>query len=180
VSEDATTARPYARAAFEAAAAAGAYEQWSRFFAAAGAAAADERVAPLIGNPRVSATALIDFLLEIAAQPEQAQPERALLQLLAENGRLALLPQIAEQFERLRAEAEQQADVQVIAAQPLTPQQSQALRGALEQRLGRSVRMHESIDVGLIGGALVRYGDTVIDGSLRGRIERMAATMSAA
>ncbi|MGA2564207.1 MAG: F0F1 ATP synthase subunit delta [Steroidobacteraceae bacterium] len=180
MSEPDTLARPYASAAFEAARDAGAFEPWSRFLAAAAAAAADERVAALIGNPRVSALALIDFLLEIAGQPHQRGPERALLQLLAENVRLALLPEIAAQYEQLRAEAEHQADVQVIAAQALTPGQSQALRGALEGRLGRAVRLHESVDARLIGGALVRFGDMVIDGSLRGRIERMAAVMSGA
>jgi F-type H+-transporting ATPase subunit delta len=180
VSEPDTLARPYASAAFEAARDAGAFESWSKFLAAAGATTADERVAALIDNPRVSAAALIGFLLELAGQSGQGGPERALLEMLAENGRLALLPEITAQFEQLRAEAEHQADVQVVAAQALTPPQSKALRAALEQRLGRAVRLHESIDARLIGGALVRYGDMVIDGSLRGRIERMAAVMSGA
>lgn len=180
MSEPDTLARPYASAAFEAARDAGAFESWSKFLAAAGATTADERVAALLDNPRVSAAALIGFLLELAGQSGQGGPERALLEMLAENGRLVLLPEIAAQYEQLRAEAEHQADVQVVAAQALTPRQSKALRAALEQRLGSAVRLHESIDARLIGGALVRYGDTVIDGSLRGRIERMAAVMSGA
>jgi F-type H+-transporting ATPase subunit delta len=178
--EQATVARPYARAAFEAATDAAALESWSRFLAAASAGTADERVAALIDNPRVSAAAMVDFLLELSAQGGQDEPERSLLQLLAENGRLALLPEIAAQYEQLRAEAEQQADVAVVAAQALLPQQTQALKSALEARLGRSVRLHETVDARLISGALVRYGDLVIDGSLRGRIERMAAAMSGA
>jgi F-type H+-transporting ATPase subunit delta len=180
MSEPDTLARPYASAAFEAARDAATFDSWSRFLAAAGATTADARVGALLDNPRVSAAALIDFLLELAGQAGQGGPERSLLQMLAENGRLVLLPEIAAQFEQLRAEAEHQADVQVIAALALTPPQSSALRAALEERLGRSVRLHESIDARLIGGALVRYGDMVIDGSLRGRIERMAAVMSGA
>jgi len=126
----------------------------------------------------VSAAALIDFLLELSAQAGQSEPERALLQLLAENGRLALLPEIAAQYAQLRAEAERRADVEVIAAQALLPQQAQTLKQALEARLGRAVRLHESVDSRLLSGALIRYGDLVIDGSLRGRIERMAAALS--
>ena len=178
MSEPDTLARPYASAAFEAARDAAAFEPWSRFLAAAAAAAADERVAALIGNPRVSSGALIDFLLEIAGQPQQSGPERALLQLLAENARLALLPEMAAQYEQLRAEAEHQADVQVIAAQALTAQQAQALRGALEARLGRAVRLHESVDARLIGGALIRYGDMVIDGSVRGGLTQLASQIA--
>jgi F-type H+-transporting ATPase subunit delta len=176
--EQATAARPYARAAFEAAGHAAAFAPWSAFLAAASAAAQDERVTALIDNPRVSASELVDFLLELSAQAGQSEPERSLLQLLAENGRLALLPEIAAQYEQMRAEAEQQADVEVVAAQALLPQQAQALKGALESRLGKAVRLHETVDAGLLSGALVRYGDTVIDGSLRGRIQRMAAAMS--
>jgi F-type H+-transporting ATPase subunit delta len=178
--EQATAARPYARAAFEAAGEAGTFEPWSRFLDAASAAAADGRVAVLIDNPRVSAAGLIEFLLEIAAQDGQVEPERALLQVLAENGRIALLPEIAQQYAQLRAEAEHQADVQVVAARELLPQQALALQNALQARLGRTVRLHATVDARLLGGALVRYGDVVIDGSLRGRIERMAAAMSGA
>jgi len=91
MSEPDTLARPYASAAFEAARDAGAFDSWSKFLAAAGATTADARVAALLDNPRVSAAALIDFLLELAGQSGQGGPERALLEMLAENGRLAFV-----------------------------------------------------------------------------------------
>jgi F-type H+-transporting ATPase subunit delta len=116
-------------------------------------------------QPRLSATQL---------QEEQ----RNFLELLAHNGRLPLLPEIAVQYEELRAEAERIADVEVSSAQALSPEQSVALKGALERRLGRAVRLHESVDPALLGGAVVRFGDFVVDGSLRRRVERLAASVT--
>jgi F-type H+-transporting ATPase subunit delta len=180
MAESATTARPYARAVFAAAQESRDFDEWSAFLAAAGAVVADARVAALIGNPRVNAPELIDFILDVAGRRKPAGREHAFLQALAENRRLRLLPEIAVQYEALRAEAEQQADVEVSAAQELTGEQRQRLAGALERRLGRTVRLHVRIDAQLLGGAVVRYQDFVIDGSLRGRIERMATAMSGA
>lgn len=133
---------------------------------AAGAAAA--RGAPTAGaqaQPKLSAQQL---------QEEQ----RNFLALLAHNARLALLPEIAVQYEQLRAEAERIADVEVSSAQALSAEQSAALKGALERRLGRAVRLHETVDPALLGGAVVRFGDFVVDGSLRRRVERLAASVT--
>jgi F-type H+-transporting ATPase subunit delta len=180
MAEHATTARPYARAVFESAQASNALADWSAFLAAAAAAVADARVAALIGNPHVESTALVDFLFELSGRTDRGGREYALLQLLADNGRLDLLPEIAAQYAALRAEAEGQADVEVISAQALTAEQEQTLAAALAQRLARRVRLHVQVDPQLIGGAVVRYGDFVVDGSLRGRIDRMAAAMGSA
>jgi len=68
----------------------------------------------------------------------------------------------------------------VISASPLSGDQTKSLQGALERRLGRAVRLHPQVDKSLVGGAIVRYGDFVVDGSLRGRIERLGAAMSGA
>ena len=182
--ELATTSRPYARAAFAAAGSASQLAQWSTFLARAAAAVQDPQFEPLIGNPRVPASQLVDFLLELAtpgkAAARETAHERNFLQLLADNRRLKLLPEIDAQFEVLRAEAERIADVEVISAQDLSDEQSKTLQAALERRLGLSVRLHPQVDKSLIGGAIVRYRDFVVDGSLRGRIERLGAAMSGA
>jgi len=185
VAELATTARPYARAAFAAAGDASQLEQWSAFLGRSAAAVQDPQVMPLIGNPRVLAPQLVDFLLEVAAavkppSGELATEQRNFLQLLADNRRLKLLPEIAAQFAALSSEAERIADVEVISAQQLSGDESKKLQGALERRLGRAVRLHPQIDKSLVGGAIVRYGDFVVDGSLRGRIERLGAAMAGA
>jgi F-type H+-transporting ATPase subunit delta len=175
VVELATTSRPYARAAFAAAGSASQLAQWSAFLARAAAAVQD---------PQLEVSQLVDFLLELAtpgkAAAQETVHERNFLQLLADNRRLKLLPEIDVQFEVLRAEAERIADVEVTSAQELSAEQSKTLQAALERRLGLSVRLHPQVDKSLIGGAIVRYRDFVVDGSLRGRIERLGAAMSGA
>jgi F-type H+-transporting ATPase subunit delta len=184
VAELATTARPYARAAFATAGSASQLTQWSAFLARAAAAVQDPQLLPLIGNPRVPATQLVDFLLELASSGKtseaQVAHQRNFLHLLADNRRLKLLPEIDAQFEVLRAEAERIADVDVISARELSAEQSKKLQAVLERRLGLAVRLHPQVDKSLIGGAIVRYRDFVVDGSLRGRIERLGAAMSGA
>jgi F-type H+-transporting ATPase subunit delta len=184
MAELATTARPYARAAFASAGAALQLAKWRTFLSRAAAVVQDPQVVPLIGNPRVPLPGLVDFLLELATtgkpSAEQAAHWRNFLQLLADNRRLRLLPEIAAQFEVLRSEAERIADVDVISARKLTGAQSKKLRTVLERRLGLAVRLHPQVDQSLIGGAIVRYGDFVVDGSLRGRIERLGAAMRGA
>jgi F-type H+-transporting ATPase subunit delta len=185
VAELATTARPYARAAFASAGSASQLELWSAFLARSALAVQDPQLVPLIGNPRVPASQLVDFLSEVVAagkppSTQLATEQRNFLQLLADNRRLKLLPEIDAQFEVLRAEAERIADVEVTSAQALSADQSKTLQAALERRLGRSVRLHPQVDQSLIGGAIVRYRDFVVDGSLRGRIERLGAAMSGA
>lgn len=179
MAETATTARPYAQAAFAAARAAKDLPGWSAFLANAGAVLADARVRPLVGNPRVPAAQLVGFVLELAGAAGDG-PQGNFLRLLAENRRLTLLPAIAAQYAVLRAAAEGQADVQVVSALPLTGEQEQKLVAVLQQRLGRQVRLHVEIDKGLIGGAIVRHGDLVFDGSLRGRLGRLAAAVTGA
>jgi len=98
---------------------------------------------------------------------------------VAHNGRLGLLPEIASQYETLRAEVENVVDVELTAAMPVEPEQQERLVAALRRRLGRDVRINTRIDTSLIGGAVVRAGDLVIDGSLKGRLERLSSAMTA-
>jgi F-type H+-transporting ATPase subunit delta len=178
VADTATIARPYARAAFEYARASSALAPWGEVLARASMALADERVAALVGNPHVRTGDLVDFLLEIAGAPGKVEV-RNFLQLLADNRRLDALPQIAAQYEILRAEVENTVDVTVTSAMPLTAEQGDRLAAALAKRLQRTVRLHTEIDPKLIGGAVVRAGDFVVDGSLRGRIERLGNAVAA-
>ncbi len=178
MAELATNARPYARAAFAAAPAQVA--EWSTFLGRAAATVQDAQVLPLIGNPRVPAADLVDFLQQIASPDKPTTEQRNFLQLLADNRRLKLLPEIAAQFEVLRAQAERIADVEVISARELSSEQTSSLQAVLERRLKLAVRLHVQVDPSLVGGAIVRHGDFVVDGSLRGRIERLGAAMAGA
>jgi F-type H+-transporting ATPase subunit delta len=178
VAEHATIARPYARAAFESAQQAGALASWGDVLARASAVIGDARVVPLLDSPRVTHAALVDFVCEIAGVGADAH-QRNFLQLLAENRRLELLPEIALQYEALRADVENTVEVTVTSAQALTPEQSAKFAAALQKRLKRTVRLHAEVDPALIGGAIVRAGDFVVDGSLRGRVARLANSMTA-
>jgi F-type H+-transporting ATPase subunit delta len=184
MAEKSTIARPYAKAVFELA-----FEQkklaaWSEVLAAAAAIVADERVAKLLTSPRVTPAQLADFVIELVGQAlkrndgldEQA---RNFMRTLAVNRRLGLLPEIVVAYERLRAESENSVDVTVTSAVPLDEQQRQQYAAALKKRLKREVRLHSAVDPKLLGGAVLRADDLVIDGSLRGRLERLSHEVAA-
>lgn len=177
MAEVATIARPYARAAFEYAQDAKALARWGDLLDIGAAVAADPGFGALIGNPKVADDALADLVLGIAGDKADAHG-RNFVQLLAQNRRLALLPEIARQYALLRAAAENTVDVEITSAMPLTPEQTEKFARALTRRLNRVVRLHPQVDPSLIGGAIVRSGDFVLDGSLEGRLQRLSQTMT--
>lgn len=177
MAEKATIARPYAKAAFESARQHHALERWSKVLATASSVVQDERVAGLLSSPRVTPEQLSGLIADIVGSDLDEQT-RNFLATLASNRRLVLLPEIASMYEGLRAEAENTADVQVVSAVELNEAQKQRLASALKKRLKREVRLHCEVDASLIGGAIVRAGDFVIDGSLKARLDRLAVEMS--
>jgi F-type H+-transporting ATPase subunit delta len=177
MAENVTIARPYARAAFAYARDHNALAGWSKWLSAAAALVQDERVSALLVNPRVSAqdlAALVGDASEAGSDPGAGN----FIATLAQNRRLGVLPEIAAMYETLRAEVENIADVQVTSAIPLDDAQRQRLSTALKIRLKRDVRLHCDIDASLVGGAIVRSGDLIIDGSLKGRLDRLAAELA--
>ncbi|HEX4150855.1 MAG TPA: F0F1 ATP synthase subunit delta [Steroidobacteraceae bacterium] len=175
--ERATIARPYAKAAFEYARDTRGFDRWSRDFALAAQVVADPRIAELIGNPELTAADHASLLTDVAGDAFDAGFKN-FVRVLAENHRLPLLPEIAAHFERLRSEAENTVDVEVVSAVPLDAAQTEKLKRALAGRLKAQVRMKNSVDAGLLGGALIRAGDLVIDGSLKGRLERLRTELT--
>ena len=180
MAEKATIARPYARAAFEHARDAGALAAWSQLLAAGAAVAAAPGAEALLGNPRVAPEQLVELIASVAAESGARVDAggRNFLGVLAQGRRLGYLPEIAAQFEARRAEVENTIDVEVTTALALEPAQRAALEAALGRRFGRKVRLAETVDGALVGGAIVRAGDLVIDGSLRGRLARLEQQIS--
>jgi F-type H+-transporting ATPase subunit delta len=176
MAERATIARPYAKAAFEYARDANVFDRWSHGLATAAAVVADPRVAALTKNPQMTVTDLVSLVTEIEG-PKADSQLRNFVHVLAENHRLLLLPEIAAHFEQLRSAVENTVDVEVLSAVPLDAAQADKLKAALSKRLKRQVRMQTSVDSALLGGAVVRAGDLVIDGSLKGRLERLATEL---
>ncbi len=181
MAEKATVARPYARAAFEHARdGGGAYAAWSELLDAGAAVAATAGADELFGNPQVGAAELVELIAGVAADAGAAvgADGRNFLAVVAHNRRLGFLPQIALQFQALRAEAENTLEVEVTTAMALDSGQRARLQRALAQRFARQVQITEAIDPALIGGAIVRADDLVIDGSLRGRLARLEQQIS--
>lgn len=173
-----TIARPYARAAFEEAREQGRLEPWSQALRTAAAVVRDPNVEKLIGNPHVAPDEIAKLIVDVLGG-QCDERVRNFVYALAENQRLGYLPEISEIFDDLRDEAEGWVDVEVRSAAPLTADQQETLAAALSRRLNRRVRLHTEIDPALIGGAVLRAGDLVIDGSLRARLERIAHELSA-
>jgi len=178
MAERATVARPYAKAAFAYARESGKLDEWSRWLDTARQVVQNEAYASLERSPGVRTGQLLELLAGICGAGLDAHG-RALIDLLAENGRVGYLPEIAARFEELKAEDQNVADVEVVAATALDAAQQQRLAGALRSRLRRDVRLHCTVDPSLIGGAVVRSGDLLIDGSLKGKLDRMATDLTA-
>jgi F-type H+-transporting ATPase subunit delta len=177
VAERATIARPYAKAAFEAAREANALAAWSQGIALAAAIVADPRVAELVKNPELESSQVADFINGVADGKLNPQMQN-FVRVLAANRRLLLLPEIAAHYEAQRAEVENTVDVEVVSAVALDAAQTEKLAAALRTRLKRQVKMQNTVDVSLLGGALIRAGDLVIDGSLKGRLERLRTELA--
>lgn len=177
MAERATIARPYAKAAFEYARGKGAFAAWSAGLGTAAAIAADARVARLVKNPTFTPAALSGLFADIAGERLDGTL-RNFISVLAENRRLLLLPEIAAQFEVLRAAVENTVDAEVVSAVALDAAQSARFVEALGKRLKRQVRLHNTVDSSLLGGAIVRAGDLVIDGSLKSRLARLATDLT--
>jgi F-type H+-transporting ATPase subunit delta len=103
---------------------------------------------------------------------------RHFLALLAENKRMLVLTDIAVIFKELREEAEKTMTAEVVSARELTAEQADKISAALKQRLGRDVTLNTSVDETLLGGAIVRAGDLIIDGSALGKLNRLASAIS--
>ena len=176
MSEALTLARPYARAAFESAQSGNALGAWSQKVGFSAQAVSDARVGALIGNPRLAADELVGLLLP--PDDKADSPFASFLSLLAENNRLALLPEIAALFEDYKRDAERVLKVTLRTATTVPADQAEAIKAALKKRFGREIELQQRIDPTVIGGAVIDAGDIVIDGSVRGRLARLESALT--
>ena len=174
MSQALTLARPYARAAFALARDNGTLAPWSQALAFAARVAADPQVASLLGNPK-----LTDADAATLLAPDDADDSFGrFLALLADNRRLALLPEIAGLYDELRLEAERVVKARVTSATELPASELETIKVALRKRFGRDVEIETAVDESLIGGAVIDAGDVVIDGSLRGKLDRLQSALA--
>ncbi|MGZ5052041.1 MAG: F0F1 ATP synthase subunit delta [Methylobacter sp.] len=173
MSELATLARPYAAAVFKRSKETGTIDQWSKNLAFMSAVLKDKEISVVVDNPKISKEELSSLMLDICH--EQIGEEGAnFLKLLVENNRLILVPTISELFEAYKAESEGYVDVEVATAYAFSKEEKQHFASALEKTLSKKVHMKVTVDKSLIGGVVVRAGDKVIDGSIKGQLQQLA------
>jgi F-type H+-transporting ATPase subunit delta len=172
-----TLARPYAKAAFELARDSGRFREWGEALDGLAKAVKSPELAGLIGHPALFKGDLADVLAGFLGAT-LGEEGKSLVKLLVENNRLLAAPSIAEQFEALRAEAESRVDVEITSASAVPPAQQEKLADAVGKRLGRDVLVSWKTDESLIAGALIRAGDLVIDGTLKGELDKLHTALA--
>jgi len=171
-----TLARPYARAAFELARAEGTLAAWSHALAFAAEVAKDSRVAAISNDPRVQPAQLVALHLPESTQANS--PFGKFLTELAERRRLPLLAEVAALYETYKRESESQLLVKVTSAMALDAAQTEQLKASLKRRFKREIELETQVDPSLLAGVVIDTGSEVIDGSARGRLQRLASALT--
>ncbi|MDC0947751.1 F0F1 ATP synthase subunit delta [Gammaproteobacteria bacterium] len=178
MSIDNSVGRPYAEAAFQLAVEQGKLDHWQGLLGQLAELVEEPDVARLIANPLVDADATAG-VIGAALKFDEKSPEMNLVNAMASQERLAVMPSVVRRFAELRAEHDNEIDAVIEVAMPTEDAQLEILTKALEKRFGRKVRVRTEVNEHLIAGAVIRTGDTVIDGSLREQLSRMSGSLSA-
>ena len=176
MAEPSTVARPYAEAAFKLADGAGALAKWSEMIAGLATVSQDPRVRAAVGDPNLSDAKVAGLFISILSLSGEGEN---FVRVLAEAGRLGLLPEIKTQFEALRNQREGVVEVEVVSAFELSAAQLADVVQRLEKKTGRKVRAKVQLDKELIGGIKVVLGDKVIDGSARAQLSALETALKA-
>ncbi|AHG20245.1 ATP F0F1 synthase subunit delta [Chania multitudinisentens RB-25] len=172
MSEFVTVARPYAKAAFDFAVENQSVERWQQMLAFTAEVTCNEQMAELLSGA-VAPETLSKTFIAICGD-ELNEHGQNFIRVMAENGRLLVLPAVLQQFIELRAALESTIEVDVLSSSVLSDEQQAKIAAAMEKRLSRKVKLNCKIDKSVLAGVVIRAGDMVIDGSVRGRLERLA------
>ena len=172
-----TLARPYAKAAFEFADDNAALDHWSGALQSLAAVVAETRVADRLSDPLATSEQHAQTLVDLMGDSIDGKIQN-FVQNLAANKRLGLLAEISSLFDLMKSNREQVLDVRISSAYELSDQQEKTLAEALGKNLRRAVTLECEVDESLIGGAFINAGDTIIDGSVRGRLTKLTETMN--
>ncbi len=174
-----TLARPYAKAAFGYATEQGATEHWSKTLQLLSVLVQDAEFSACLNRPELTPEQQVTLLAGATTDNLQSKAVANFLTLLAQNGRLTLLPEIAVEFEQLKAKNQNQIDVVIESAFALTEVQKQLLIDRLEKRFKSEVIATIEVNPALIAGVVIRAGDQVIDDSALGKLEKMRTSLTA-
>jgi len=177
MAEKSTIARPYAEAVFQLAFDKNQLQQWSDILQTVTVIINDDGMQQVIGNTSVSKSQVADLIVDVAGSVMTEQGKN-FIKLLAENRRLGVINEITEQFEILKAEAEKTIEAEVIAATELGSAQQALIIEKLKARLGCEVSLKCSVDESLMGGAIIKAGDLVIDGSVSGQLNKLSVGLA--
>ena len=180
MAELATLARPYANAAFDLAKASDRIAEWGRTLGLLAQACATAEVELLITSPVMGSFQKAHHLIELFEPGDLNEEMRRFVNVLAENQRLELLPEISVLFEQLQAEEQQTMEVTVTTAVSLNEAEQSNFLSALTQRFKREIELSTEVDPNVLGGALIRAEDTVLDGTVRGKLEKMQEALKRA
>lgn len=176
MAEITTIARPYAQAVFQLAKTEGNFAGWSDAVQMLAAIAVDPQAAAVLASPTIDADQKAQLLTEVAGD-KLNDPAKNFVRVLAANDRLSALVEIAALYEVMRNEAEGAVDAELVTAMPATEEQKTQVVAALKTRLGREIHLQCKTDESLLGGAIIRAGDLVIDGTARGKLGRLATAL---
>ncbi|MGA7593754.1 MAG: F0F1 ATP synthase subunit delta [Gallionella sp.] len=177
MSEAITTARPYAQAAFDEAQQLSDLKGWSEMLVTLADSIGHPEVRSVATNPRIDKSKLGNLMEALTGGQPTAQ-QRNFVRILVENQRLLLLPEIAAIYEALRAEAEKSLNVVVDSAFELSVAQQEKITSSLKAKMGCEIKLSCKVNKELLGGAIIRAGDKVIDGSARTRLAEMANALA--
>ena len=177
MSDFTTAARPYAKAVFETARGDSSETSWSEVLEFMSAVIGNEDMKAVLQSPNMGAAEKGELLAEICGD-KLNDKQANFVKLLAENGRLAMIPDIAGLYEELLAEAQSKVEATVTSAYPISDAQQQAMTEALKKKLGCDVTLVTEIDESLIGGVVIKAGDLVIDGSAQARLDSLASRLT--
>ena len=178
MAESITIARPYAKASFEAAKANNAFDFWSSMLALASAVAKDKNMVVVLDHPALTSQAKADAFCDVCGDKLNDQGKN-LVHVLSENDRIGLFPEIANLFETLKAQLEHSVDVEIESAFDLGSEQQEKLAQALSTKLDRKVNVTSTVNESLMGGAIIRANDLVIDASVKGKLAKLAEAVNA-
>ncbi|MBL6754153.1 MAG: F0F1 ATP synthase subunit delta [Pseudomonadales bacterium] len=177
MAEPITLARPYAKAVFQVAVESNDLAGWSQMLRQIALVCKDERVATLLSSPIITAEEQAEKLIGLFGDALTPAAQNV-VKVLAYHGRLTLIAEIVELFEVLRAQQEKSVDAMVTTAFEVNDATVDALAAALTKSLNREVKLVANVDPSLIGGAIIRAGDTVIDSSVRGKLKKLAESIN--
>ena len=171
-----TAARPYANAVYDTAKETGTLDSWGDALANLAAIVSDAQMSEVLNNPEMGKQQKGELVNQILGDKLTGQQQN-LVKLMAENGRLSIMADVQQQFEVARAKAENKVEAEVVSAFQLTEQQTDELVNTLKNKLGCDVTLTTTVDESLIGGVVIKAGDTIIDASMKSQLDSLALSL---